>query len=300
MIGGAPHPPSRAASANITPSSSRQYTTSGLACRRWRATWWANAGTARSKARRSRIGRFRSLMTTPAGGSGTSPSGSRSRPMRTSSWPALRTVAAIFLNRTSKCEPAETNAMRMDAASTRSGRTRKGRVTCPVDGGPRAAADAVCHDVGDAVAGLAVAVWAGDFRRRILNRPDEFLMEGLGDLVPICSYQPRHARIHSLGPLCDAAGHQYPLPKRRCLFLNAARIRENSRAVREQVHDVEVGQRIHELHVGESSEEPCNRSTDIGVGMHREDRPHLRMRPRERRQPGDDALQVRPEALPAG
>src|SRR5438093_6209972 len=164
--------------------------------------------------------------------------------------------------------------MRMDTASTRSGRARRERVTCPVGGGPRAAADAVCHDVGDAVAGLAVAVWAGDFRRRILIRPDEFLMEGLGDLVPICSYQPRYARIHTLGPLCDAAGHQYPLPKRRCLFLNAARIHENSSAVREQVHDVKVGQRIHELHVGESSEEPCNRSTDIGVGMHRRSEEH--------------------------
>src|SRR5438094_344078 len=88
--------------------------------------------------------------------------------------------------------------MRMDTASTRSGRARRERVTCPVGGGPRAAADAVCHDVGDAVAGLAVAVWAGDFRRRILIRPDEFLMEGLGDLVPICSYQPRQARTCEL------------------------------------------------------------------------------------------------------
>src|SRR2546422_7112770 len=117
--------------------------------------------------------------------------------------------------------------MRMDAASTRSGRTRKGRVTCPVDGGPRAAADAVCHNVGDAVAGLAVAVWAGDFRRRMLIRPDEFLMEGLGDLVLICTYQPRQTRIHALGPLRDAASHQYALSKRRPLFLNTAGIREN-------------------------------------------------------------------------
>src|SRR5207247_6504044 len=85
------------------------------------------------------------------------------------------------------------------------------------------------------------------------------------------------------GAACDAAGHPAPLAQRRCLFLNAARIRENSSAVREQVHDVKVGQRIHELHVGESSEEPCNRSTDIGVGMHREDRPHLWMRLREDR-----------------
>src|SRR5207244_11061167 len=140
--------------------------------------------------------------------------------------------------------------MRMDTASTRSGRARRERVTCPVGGGPRAAADAVCHDVGDAVAGLAVAVWAGDFRRRILIRPDEFLMEGFGDIVPICSYQPRYARIHTLGALCDSASHQYPLPKRPFLFLNAAPIREKSSAVREQVHDGKVGQRIQELQDG--------------------------------------------------
>src|SRR6266704_5313570 len=220
MIGGAPHPRSRAASANITASSSRQYTTSGLACRSWRAMCWANAGTARSRARRVGIGRFRSLVTTPSGGSGSSTAGSRSMPMNTSSWPAVRTDAAIFVKRTSKCELAETNAMRMDTASTRSGRARRERVTRPVAGSSRAATDVVCHDVGYAVARLAVAVWAGTFRRRIRIRPDQFLMEGLGDLVPICSYQPRYARIHTLGPLCDPAGHQYPLPKRRCLFLN--------------------------------------------------------------------------------
>src|SRR5436190_18954780 len=111
--------------------------------------------------------------------------------------------------------------MRMDTASTRSGRARRERVTCPVGGGPRAAADAVCHDVGDAVAGLAVAVWAGDLRRRILIRPDEFLMEGLGDLVPIGFYQLRYARIHTLGPRRDVVGHPYLLPTGRCLFLNA-------------------------------------------------------------------------------
>src|SRR6266699_3559783 len=297
MIGGAPHPRSRAASANITPSSSRQYTTSGLTCRSWRATCRANAGTARSKAPRVGICRARSLMTTPSGGLGTPTSGSRSRPMRTRSWPALRTVVAIFVKRTSKCELAETNAMRMDTASTRSGRARRERVTRPVAGSSRAATDVVCHDVGYAVARLAVAVWAGTFRRGIRVRPDQFLMEGLGDLVLICTYQPRQTRIHPLGPLRYAASHQDALSKRRRLFLNTAGIRENGCAVREQVDHVEVGQRIHEPDVRESSEEPCNRSADIGVGMYRQDRPHLRMRSRERRQAGNDMLQVRPDAL---
>src|SRR3989454_4847464 len=297
MIGGAPHPRSRAASANITASSSRQYTTSGLACRSWRAMCWANAGTARSRARRVGIGRFRSLVTTPSGGSGSSTAGSRSMPMNTSSWPAVRTDAAIFLKRTSKCELAETNAMRMDAASTRSGGACKGPVIRPVDGGPRAPTDAVYHDVGDAVAGLAVPVWAGDFCRRVLIRPEQFLMESLADLARIRAYQPRKTRVHALGPLGHAAGHQHPLLKGRGLLLNSARIRENGGAVREQVHHVEVRQRVHKPQVGEPGEESCNRSTDIGVGMHRQDRPHLRMSSRERRQPGDDALQVRPEAL---
>jgi hypothetical protein len=154
--------------------------------------------------------------------------------------------------------------------------------------------------LGNAHCCVPIAVRGGRLRRAgVVASVVEQAGGFLDDRVRVAAYESRDASRNGLRPFRALTHDEHRLAECGCLFLNAARVRDDETGIVHQRDERRVWQRLDDANrVGERGHRG-DRAAHFGVGVRRIDDLDVRMGRGDSRQRLQHALERRPEILPA-